>query len=179
MRRSSGRRMALRCRPPSACRHRGWSRHAPVAAQEPEFADQNDGARAFKLRLRRSRLGKPRQRFPLDCVQTATCSAPPNRGGLSSIHARGTHVPGRAAPTASKATYSVTAPTLAALPPRGQQRLFRASARDRPPREPFPGPTRPIRGRPRMKRRRQGRSTRLCIDTSSCAARLCSRPLRR
>ena len=51
-------------------------------------------------------------------------------------------------------------------------------ATDRP-REPFSGPTRPIPGRARMKRRRQGRSIRLCIDTSFCAARLCSRPFRR
>src|SRR3982074_699911 len=37
---------------PAACCHRGWSRHAHVAAQKREFADQNDGARAFKPRLR-------------------------------------------------------------------------------------------------------------------------------
>jgi hypothetical protein len=32
--------------------HRGWSRPAQAAAQTTKFADQTDGARAFKLGLR-------------------------------------------------------------------------------------------------------------------------------
>ena len=60
--------------------------------------------------------------------------------------------------------YSVTSSALAALPPRGQQRLASllalglGLATDRP-REPFSGPTRPIPGRARMKRRRQGEAS--------------------
>src|SRR5262249_34036970 len=36
----------------------GGVRHVRVAAQTPDFARQNDGAPAFKLRLRRFRLRK-------------------------------------------------------------------------------------------------------------------------
>src|SRR3954453_6603429 len=48
---------------PAACCHRGWSRHAHVAAQKREFADQNDGARAFKLSLRLLAYGNPDKNF--------------------------------------------------------------------------------------------------------------------
>jgi hypothetical protein len=48
---------------PAACCHRGWSRHAHVAAQKHEFADQNDGARAFKVSLRLLAYGNPDKNF--------------------------------------------------------------------------------------------------------------------
>jgi hypothetical protein len=45
--------VAWRCgEGPMACCHRSGSRHAQAAAQSTEFADQNDGARAFNLTLR-------------------------------------------------------------------------------------------------------------------------------
>ena len=61
--------------------------------------------------------------------------------------------------------YSVTSSALAACRLGGNSGWqvfysgFRAWARDRPPREPFSDPTRPIPGRARMKRRRQGEAS--------------------